>query len=72
MKCKICGKRFKLIKENRYLAEEKIGALECLKKASKTFEAFDCPYCGCQNIVNIREGEVIESEAEWRAGTNEE
>lgn len=42
------------------------------EKASKTFEAFDCPHCGCQNIVNIREGEVIESEAEWRAGTNEE
>ena len=64
MKCKICGKRFKLIKENRYLAEEKIGALECLKKASKTFEAFDCPYCGCQNIVNIREGEETKSEVE--------
>ena len=58
MKCKICGKRFKLIKENRYLAKEKIGSLECLKKASKTFEAFDCPHCGCQNIVNIREEEA--------------
>lgn len=55
MKCKICGKRFKLMKENRYLATEKIGALEGLTKASKIFEAFDCPYCGCQNIVNIRE-----------------
>ncbi len=55
MKCKICGKRFKLMKENRYLATEKIGALEGLTKASKIFEAFDCPHCGCQNIVNIRE-----------------
>lgn len=55
MKCKICGKRFKLMKKNRYLATEKIGALEGLTKASKIFEAFDCPHCGCQNIVNIRE-----------------
>lgn len=55
MKCKICGKRFKLMKENRYLATEKIGALEGLTKASKIFEAFDCPHCGCQNIVIIRE-----------------
>lgn len=55
MKCKICGKRFKLMKENRYLATEKIGALEGLTKAAKIFEAFDCPHCGCQNIVNIRE-----------------
>lgn len=55
MKCKICGKRFKLMKENRYLATEKIGALEGLTKAAKIFEVFDCPHCGCQNIVNIRE-----------------
>ena len=55
MKCKICGKRFKLMKENRYLATEKIGAREGLTKAAKIFEAFDCPHCGCQNIVNIRE-----------------
>lgn len=60
MKCKICGKRFKLIKENKYLATEKKGALEELTKASKIFEAFDCPHCGCQNIVNTREGAVME------------
>lgn len=58
MKCKICGKRFKLMKENRYLATEKIGALEGLTKAAKIFEAFDCPHCGCQNIVNTREEAV--------------
>ena len=46
------------------MAAEKIGALECLKKVSKTFAAFDCPYCGCQNIVNIREEEETKSETE--------
>lgn len=64
MKCKICGKRFKLIKENRYLATEKTGALAVLAKPSKIFEAFDCPRCGCQNIVNIRDEEVMKSEVE--------
>lgn len=55
MKCKVCGKRFKPLAEKKYIAVEKIGALECLTKQSKQFECFDCPKCGCQNIVNIRE-----------------
>nr|DAF84113.1 MAG TPA: LysW biosynthesis protein LysW [Caudoviricetes sp.] len=64
MKCKICGKRFKLMKENRYLATEKIAAFGTLTKLPKVFEAFDCPHCGCQNIVNTREGEATKSEVE--------
>lgn len=55
MKCKICGKEFELKKENKYLATEKIAAFGAFTELPKTFEAFDCPYCGCQNIVNIRE-----------------
>ena len=66
MKCKVCGKRFKAIAENKYIAIEKIGALEGLTKAPKIFECFDCNKCGCQNIVNIREEsiEIKESEEE--------
>ena len=66
MKCKVCGKRFKAIAENKYIAIEKIGALERLTKAPKIFECFDCTKCGCQNIVNIREEsiEIKESETE--------
>ena len=55
MKCKVCGKRFKAIAENKYIAIEKIGALEGLTKAPKIFECFDCIKGGCQNIVNTRE-----------------
>lgn len=58
MKCKICKKRFKLMKENRYLAAEKVAAFGTLTKLPKVFEAFDCPHCGCQNIVNTREEAV--------------
>lgn len=54
MKCKVCGKRFRLIPENKYFACEALGALEALTKAGKTYECFDCPKCGCQNFVNIR------------------
>ena len=49
---------------DRYLATEKTGVLAILTKPSKIFEAFDCPRCGCQNIANIREKEVIKSEVE--------
>ena len=51
MKCKICGKEFQLKKENKYLVQNvSIGGI--LNR--NYYEAFDCPYCGCQNIVNER------------------
>ena len=58
MKCKVCGKRFKAIAENKYIAIEKMGAFEGLAKTPKKFECFDCTKCGCQNIVNIREESI--------------
>lgn len=60
MKCKICEKEFELKKEEKYLATEKVAAFGTLAKLPKTFEAFDCPHCGCQNIVNIREEEATD------------
>lgn len=51
MKCKICNKEFELLKENRYMVtNEKLKEIGL----SSVFEAFDCPYCGCQNIVGNR------------------
>ena len=64
MKCKVCGKRFRLLAKNKYIALERTGPLEVLTKPAKEFECFDCPVCGCQNIVNIREDNIIESEVE--------
>ena len=46
------------------MATEQTGVLAVLTKPSKIFEAFDCPRCGCQNIVNIREEEVERSRNE--------
>lgn len=54
MKCKICKKEFELLKENKYMVTNK-----SLREISKdglsiVFDAFDYPYCGCQNIVSDR------------------
>ena len=64
MKCKVCGKRYKAIAENKYIAVERIGAFEGLAKVPKQYECFDCLKCGCQNIVNIREGALDKKEGE--------
>lgn len=53
MKCKACSRRFKLNKRNKYLIEKSGGLLACALP-EEIYEAFDCPRCGCQNIVNIR------------------
>lgn len=55
MKCKICGRMFRLKSENRYeIVKVPVGLLS-LTKDTEIFECFDCPHCGCQNIVNVRE-----------------
>ena len=55
MKCKVCGKRFSPNKENRYEIMRFPRGVEVLYERAKILECFDCPKCGCQNIVNIRE-----------------
>lgn len=61
MKCKVCGKRFKLKKENKYIKIKYPAGLSVLIDNTVFYECFDCPKCGCQNIVNIREGEEDEN-----------
>lgn len=52
--CKVCGAGFEPKKENKYLVHK--AGLSQILEGQKCFECFDCPECGCQNIVNIREG----------------
>lgn len=66
MKCKVCGKKFKPKKENKYLAQEAIGVTTMFRHI-KTYECFDCPVCGCQNFVNIRMDAVEELRADDEA-----
>lgn len=60
MKCIVCGKKFKLLANNKYLAKREPAGLSFDNPI--IYEAFDCPACGCQNIVNVRENIKIESE----------
>ena len=60
MKCKVCSKRIKLVAAKKYLVVKEKSLLDF--SAKTVYEAFDCPACGCQNIVNIRENNTIESE----------
>lgn len=56
--CKVCGRDFALIAEEHYVAEDpqKIGAFLNLVNSDKDvkYDAFDCPHCGCQNVMQER------------------
>lgn len=51
MRCKVCGKKIKMQSDRRYEVNQTLGKDEPFR----TYECFDCEYCGCQNIVNLRE-----------------
>lgn len=54
-KCKVCGVEFALKKENHYLCKGNVSVSDAFNgKKAIVFEAFDCPICGCQNVVNER------------------
>ena len=57
MICKVCKRRFTASKDNKYLAQKVRSINDAIMTAPTTYEAFDCPKCGCQNIVNVREPE---------------
>ena len=56
--CKVCGRDFALMEEEHYTAREpqKTGVLANLANTdvARMFDAFDCPHCGCQNIMQER------------------
>ena len=50
IECKVCGAEFHADSQAHYLAKEEkgLGGALC---GNKTHDAFDCPVCGCQNLV---------------------
>ena len=66
--CKVCGRDFPLLFEEHYVAQDpqKIGAIANLVNNDRAFEfdAFDCPHCGCQNVMQGRKPVYYESISE--------
>ena len=56
MKCKACGSKLKLTNDRRYVVVK--HSIADLLTNPVAYECFDCQRCGCQNIVNVREGET--------------
>lgn len=52
--CGVCGYRFIPYKEAIYTTEEPRTMLETLTTAPTRFSAVDCPRCGCQIPLAIR------------------
>ena len=59
MKCNSCGRKFRLLAKNRYeivkVEYSLVSALKGIPIGGTYFNAFDCPHCGCQNVVSVIE-----------------
>lgn len=54
-KCKICSKEFEFKKEFHYISRDEDGEDDWGEEEEvKIFDTFDCPHCGCQNVIQER------------------
>lgn len=60
-KCNVCGRDFDLLKSLHYISrngEVVLSGLSALagskEDESTIYDSFDCPFCGCQNIIQER------------------
>lgn len=47
-KCNVCGKRFNIQREKVYLIQPTVGLASAFNGENVTWDAVDCPNCGCQ------------------------
>ena len=56
--CVVCGRDFALMAEEHYTARdtEKNGMIPSItgEQEPVLYDAFDCPHCGCQNVMKER------------------
>lgn len=50
MNCKVCNHPLNISKENVYVAKVE----NVFFHTSENYSATDCPYCGCQNLLQKR------------------
>ena len=56
IQCNVCGKWF--TPTDRYTVTDSVAPLVSLTTTATTYDAFDCEFCGCQNVVGERKKEV--------------
>ena len=58
IKCNVCGCEFPPVVNNHYVARDngKVGVFTVLQSNDEgnIYDAFDCPFCGCQVIAHER------------------
>ena len=64
MKCKTCGKRFRLLKENKYFASDRCGIADALTGGAIKYECFNCPSCGCQVVIQTYKEPIKENKTD--------
>lgn len=66
VKCNICGTEFHAIREKRYTARDlrRTGVIAAIGPSDepKQFDAFDCPECGCQVVVQERKRNIADDD----------
>lgn len=71
MRCKICGKRIKWDKSKLYMVKVIPSAMQVIAGGStKTFDAMDCERCGSQNLINVRETNIVHNYESKLTGNN--
>lgn len=66
IRCTVCGKNVSTeeVKKAHYIARDpKRGNALTLNGEPNLFDVFDCPYCGCQNLLKVREIKVDDPHA---------
>lgn len=62
IKCKVCGCDFPAVSINHYVARDngRTGLATAFgNDEGRLYDAFDCPICGCQAIVQERKRDYI-------------
>lgn len=59
--CHVCGAEIPLTKETVYLAKKAAAPFSALTTPPVIYHAVDCPKCGCQRILSVREPRAAEN-----------
>ena len=73
MRCKICGKRIKWDKSKLYMVKIVPSTIQIIAGGrTAVYDAMDCERCGAQNLINVRETNVIHASKNDLTGNHSE